>query len=233
MQRIFDVVHGYLQANRRPVLMLVLILGAWALGAISPGMAAMGGVVLGLGWSNTLTFQTAVGTLFNTFTVAKSVINATNLVALLPNTLYVGKKYRVTVRGALSNIVTTPGTVTFQIMMGAIVVWTSGPIQLNATAHTLLPFNLVVDLRCDSIGAGVAAKFLGMGILQGIQFTLTAGQVDAVNTAGAFAVPATAPAVGTGFDSTIQNLLDFWTGFSISNAGNGVQLYDYMVEELN
>jgi hypothetical protein len=39
--------------------------------------------------------------------------------------------------------------------------------------------------------------------------------------------------VGTGFDSTIANLLDFWTAFSISNAGNGVQVYDYTVEELN
>ncbi len=219
-----------------PLLVCAFVL-CWAamLGVLGPLATVFGGgMLLGLGqYSNILTTQTAVGTLFNTYTTAKTVINATNLVQLPPNYLYIGKKLRVTVKGGLSNIVTTPGTVTFQIMMGSIVAWTSGAIQLNATAHTLLPFTLVVDLRCDSIGSGTAAKFLGMGVLSGIQFTLTAGQTDAANTAGAFQVPATAPAVGTGFDSTIANLLDFWVGFSISNAGNGVQLYDYTVEELN
>jgi hypothetical protein len=186
-----------------------------------------------LGFCNILTSQRAAGTLFNTYTVAKSVINPTELVQLPPNWWYVGKRVRVTVRGALSNIVTTPGTVAFQIMMGNIVVWTSGNIQMNATAHVLLPFELVVDLRCDSIGSGAVAKLFGMGTLKGIQFTLTAGQVDATNTPGCFQVPVTAPAVGTGFDSTIANLIDFWVGFSINNAGNGVQVMDYAVEELN
>lgn len=214
---------------------LMVILAAGFLGLLGPLAALAGGVVaLGVGqYSNILTTQVAAGTSFGTFTTAKTVINATNLVQLPPNYLYTGKKLRVTVRGGLSNIVTTPGTVTFQIMMGSIVAWTSGAIQMNATAHTLLPFTLQVDLRCDSIGSGTAAKFMGMGTLQGVQFTLTAAQVDAVNTAGCYAVPATAPAVGTGFDSTIANLLDFWVGFSISNGGNVVQVQDYTVEELN
>jgi hypothetical protein len=180
-----------------------------------------------------LSSQSAVGTSFGTFTTAKSVINATDLVTLPSNWFRIGSKLRIKVSGGLSNIVTTPGTVTFQIMMGTIVAWTSGAIQLNATAHTLLPFNLEVTMRVDSIGSGTAAKFLGMGIVNGIMFTNTAAQVDAVNTTGEFPVPATAPAVGTGFDSTIANILDFWTGFSISNSGNAVQIYDYTVEQLS
>lgn len=180
-----------------------------------------------------IAFQRAAGTLFNTYTTAKSVINPTELVTLPPNYLEVGKRFQTTVGAALSNIITTPGTVTFQIMMGSIVAWTSGAIQLNATAHTLLPMRLVVDWRVDTIGSGTTAKLLGMGTLQGIHFTLTAGQVDAVNVPGAFSVPATAPAVGTGFDSTISNILDFWVGFSISNAGNGIQVFDYVVESVN
>jgi hypothetical protein len=234
MKQFRDTLEGLVRANLIALISIAILLSAMALGLVSPTAAALGGAMLGLGqYSNILTTQSAAGTLFNTYTAAKTVINATNLVQLPPNYLYVGKKLRVTVRGGLSNIVTTPGTVTFQIMMGNIVAWTSGAVQLNATAHTLLPFTLSVDLRCDSIGSGVTAKFMGMGTLQGIHFTLTAGQVDNVNAPGAFAVPATAPAVGTGFDSTIANLLDFWTAFSISNAGNGVQVYDYTVEELN
>lgn len=205
-----------------------------ALGTMSPMLGLLGGgAMLGLGYVQPLAWARAVGTLFNTYTAAKTVINQTELVQLPPNYWTVGKCMRVTVRGALSNIVTTPGTCVFQVMMGTIVAWTSGNIQLNATAHVLLPFELVVDLRCDTIGTGTIAKLLGQGRLNGIHFTLTAAQVDAVNTPGSFMVPATAPAVGTGFDSTIANLLDFWVGFSISNVGNGVQVYQYMVEEMN
>ncbi len=176
-----------------------------------------------------LTAQTKAGTLYNTYTTAKSVINPEDLVTLPPNYDRVGSRFQIKVAGGLSNIVTTPGTVSFQVMMGTIVAWTSGAIQMNATAHTLLPFKLEVTLRQDSTGNGTAAKFIGQGWLNGIQFTNTAAQTDAVNTTGMFPVPATAPAVGTGFDSTISNILDFWTGFSISNAGNGVQIYDYEV----
>jgi hypothetical protein len=45
--------------------------------------------------------------------------------------------------------------------------------------------------------------------------------------------PATAPALGTAFDSTVANILDLWAGFTISNAGNGVQIQQYMVELLS
>lgn len=175
--------------------------------------------------------QRAVGTLFNTYTTAKTVLNQTELVTLPPNYLNVGSKLRVRARGGLSNIVTTPGTVTFQIMMGTIVAWSSGAIQMSTTAHTLIPFYLETILRVDTIGTGTTAKFLGMGKLNGIMFTVGAG-ADSTTVVGDFPVPATAPAVGTGFDSTISNILDFYVGFSISNAGNGVQLYDYEVEQL-
>lgn len=179
-----------------------------------------------------LTSQRAVGTLFNTFTTAKTVLNQTELVTLPANYLKIGSKLRVRVAGGLSNIVTTPGTVTFQVMMGSIVAFTTGAIQMSTTAHTLIPFWLDVVLRTDSIGTGTTAKFLGMGKLNGIMFTVGAG-ADSTTVVGEFPVPATAPAVGTGFDSTIANILDFWTGFSISNAGNGVQLYDYEAEQLS
>lgn len=183
-----------------------------------------------------LTSQRAAGTLYNTYTTAKSVINAANLYEFGRNQLCAGAKLRIKVWGGLSNITVTPGTITFQVMLGTIAApiaaWSSGAVQLNATAHTLLPFDLEVTLRVDSEGSGTTAKLIGGGKINGIMFTLTAAQVDAVNTPGLFPVPATAPAVGTGFDSTIANLLDFFVGFSISNAANGIQVYDYTVEQL-
>lgn len=182
-------------------------------------------------FSQVLTSQRSAGTLFNTYTTAKTVINQDNLVTLPPNYCTVGTKFRVKAWGGLSNIVTTPGTVTFQIMMGTIVAWTSGAIQMSTTAHTLIPFDLETTLRVDTIGTSTTAKTIGGGKLNGIMFTVGAG-ADSTTVVGEFPLPATAPAVGTGFDSTISNILDFWVGFSISNSGNGVQLYDYTVEQL-
>lgn len=59
--------------------------------------------------------------------------------------------------------------------------------------------------------------------------TNTAGQTDGANTMTAINAPATAPAVGTGFDSTAAAALDLWAGFSISNSGNGIQIQQYHV----
>lgn len=181
----------------------------------------------------TLVSQNIAGTQFGAFTTAKTVIPPICLIQFPPNFLYVGKRFRTTVRGGLSTLVTTPGTITFQIMIGSVIAWTSGAIQMNATAHTLLPFTLVIDWRVVSIGNGTIATIIGMGTLNGIQFTLTAGQTDAANTGGSFSVPATAPAAGTGFDSTIANVLDFFAGFSINNAANLIQVQFYDVESLN
>jgi len=184
-------------------------------------------------WQETLVVQSVVGTLFDTYTTAKTVIPATALYTFGPNYFSEGKALRITVMGSLKNIVTTPGTVTMQVMLGSIVVFTTGAIQLNATAHAVLPFWLDVLLTCRAIGVTTSANFMGQGRLQGIQPTLTAAQVDAVNTGGIYSAPATVPAVGTGFDSTIANILDFWTGFSISNVGNGIRVEQYLVEALN
>lgn len=188
------------------------------------------------GWNQTLVTQRTAGTLFNTYTTAKTVINQQDLYGFYANYFQLGSKLRVTVNGAMSSLVTTPGTVTFQVMLGSIVAWTSGAVQLNATAHTTLPFKLVIDLTCqltNTAVGGAVAKFFGTGQLTGLMFTLTAGQTDSAQGHQTIMVPQTAPALGTAFDSTISQNLDFWVGFSISNAANGVRIDQYDVEALN
>jgi hypothetical protein len=188
------------------------------------------------GWVQGFTRQTASGTLFNTYTTAKTVINQQSLFGVPGNALVPGDSLTITAMGAISNIATTPGTVTFQIMMGTVVAWTSGAIQLNATAHTTLPFRLQVELTVQLINTtvgGAVAKFMGFGILTGVMFTKTAAQTDGANSETVIMVPVTAPAQGTAFDSTVANNVDFWVGFSISNAGNGVQIHQYRVDSNN
>ena len=184
-------------------------------------------------FQETLVAQSIAGTAFNTFTTAKSVIPPICLFQLPPNYLYVGKVFRVKVKGSISNIVTTPGTITFQINMGAIAAWSSGALQLNATAHTTLPFDMMVLVTVRAIGNATSANVIGIGTISGMMFTNTAGQVDSLNGVPTLMVPMTAPAVGTGFDSTIAQTLDLFAGFSISNIGNQVQIQEYIVEALN
>ena len=184
-------------------------------------------------WSQVIANQIAAGTSLNTYTTAKSVINPQALVSLPPNYLFPGKQLRVTAVMGISNVVTSQRTFTFQVMCGTIVVWTSGAITTTTTAHTLIPAKLVVDLRVDSVGSGTAAKFLGQGILTGQMWVYSGATADSTAGLATLMVPNTTPAVGTGFDSTIANVLDFWVGLSASESTTGLQVFEYYVEDLN
>lgn len=175
----------------------------------------------------TIATQPAAGTLFNTYTTAKSVINPTALYTFQPNELTLGTELEIDVGMAISNVVTSQRTFTFQVMMGSIVVWTSGAITTNTASHVLIPSTLKIGLRLDSVGSGTTAKFLGMGVLSGVMWVVSGATGDPVLTHAQLQVPFTAPAVGTGFDSTIANVLDFWVGLSASEATTGIQIYKY------
>ena len=180
-----------------------------------------------------LTTQHVVGTDHNTFTTAKSVINAQALFTIPANWWAIGKCVDIKIDASLSNIITTPGTVTFQVMMGSIIVLTSGNMVLNDTAHDDLPFGMDIRLTCRAIGSGTSANLMGQMWLKGVHLTLTADQTDDTNLSGVFAGPKTAPAVGTGFNSEIDNVLDFFVGFQTSNAGNGIIIQQYSVTAHN
>jgi hypothetical protein len=184
-------------------------------------------------WQETLVTQVAAGSSFGTFTTAKTVINPQALYVLPAGFFTIGKRLRISVWGGIGTLVTTPGTITFQVMIGSVIAFTTGAIQLNATAHTNLPFQLTIDLTCRAVGNSTNANLMGQGTINSKVVTVTAGQTDGANTNSVILVPATAPAVGTGFDSTIANILDFWAGFSISDAANTIKIEQYTVEALN
>lgn len=185
------------------------------------------------GWQESLAWQRAAGSLLATYTTAKSVINPDALVTLPPNFFEAGRMLRLQVTGAISNIVTTPGLINFQVKVGSVAAFDTGNIQLNATAHVTLPFWLDLLLTCRAIGSGSAANLIGLAQVTGRMFTMTAGQTDSAQDMPTILAPAIAPAVGTGFDSSIANILDFWSGFTIANAGNGVQIHQYRVTSPN
>ena len=184
-------------------------------------------------WVEMIAQQNTAGTLLNTYTTAKSVINNNALVTLPPNWWQIGKQIRIKVQGNISNVTTSQRTFTFQVMMGSIVVWTSGAILTTTTAHTTIPFDLEILLRCDIVGSGTTAKLMGQGLLRGIMFVISGAVADPTAGVGTIMCPNSVMAVGAGFDSTIANILDFWVGLSASESTTGIQVQHYTVESLN
>ncbi len=184
-------------------------------------------------WQETLVSQDAAGTLFNTYTTSKTIINPQALYTTTANkTFKPGKKFSILVQGAISNVVTTPGTITFEVKIGSVIAFTTGAIQLSTTAHTTLPFWLEIMLTCRAVGSSTSANLMGQGRIESICVARTA-VADGTQTHTVLTVPTTAPAVGTGFDTTIANIWDLWAGFSINDAGNGVQIQQYEIVARN
>lgn len=183
-------------------------------------------------WQETLVAQTAAGTALNTFTTPVSLLPAQALFTFPAGFFTVGRLVRITATGSISNIVTTPGNIVFQAMLGAVIAFTTGNLPLSTTAHTTLPFFLSVLLTCRSVGSGTSATLLGQGTLIS-QCVARTAVADEAYTSAALTVPQTAPAVGTGFDSTAAQQLDLFGGFTISDVGNQLQVHQYLVESLN
>lgn len=179
-------------------------------------------------WKETLVASVADGTAL-TAAAAASAIPATALITIPPNWWYVGRMMRLSAQGRISNVVTTPGTARFDVRHSAISIFDTGAQALNTTAKTNVPWWLEILLTCRSIGSGTAATIMGMA-----QFTTESIIASAAAGAGGIAtvlLPAGAPAVGSGFDSTIANIMDF--RFTQTVATGSLTVHQYNVEALN
>lgn len=163
------------------------------------------------------------GTPLSNSNTATSVLPAAAKAVLPGGYWTVGKALRLTAKGILSNIVTTPGTLTLEVRFGSTVVWSSGAVSLNAAAKTNVSFTLDLLLTCRAVGA--SANLIGVG-------TLTSESVvgAAAGTGLPASLPASAPAVGNNFDSTVAQTLDLFGTFSIANAGNAMQVLEFSLE---
>lgn len=179
----------------------------------------------------------AAGTLYNTYTTAKSVLNSatataasTGVITLPANFFQIGARLEIDIDAGVSNRVTGPDTFTVQVMVGTVIAFTSGAINLTTTAHTTLPCHGRIILTCRSVGNGTLATLMGTSYWNGQMVSQLASQADNLAGTGNTTAPLTAPAVGAGFDSTIPNTLDLWVAQSVSNAGNGIQIQQYSVK---
>lgn len=164
-----------------------------------------------------------------TGTTAASILPATAKISLPANFLEVGRKLRLRASGRISNIVTTPGTLTLDARLAGVVAFDGGAMQLNAVAKTNVTWLLDMLLTCRAAGNGTIAKVIGTGMWT--SESVVGSAVPGTGGSGSLLLPASAPAVGTGFDSTAAVSVDLFGKFSLS--GNSLTLHDYELVSLN
>lgn len=175
-------------------------------------------------WQETLITSQVDGSALTASTTATSLLPAAAKFTLPSNFYVIGKTIRVTVTGRITTV-TTPGTLTLTINHGATVVATSGALTINTAAQTNDTFMVVWYLTCRAIGA--SANLMHVGTV--LSRALVGG---VASTALPEMIPDTAPAVGSNFDSTATQVVDFVGTWSINNA-DSIQVHQYILEALN
>lgn len=141
----------------------------------------------------------------------------------------VGQSIRIRAHGRISNIVTTPGTITIDVRFGAIIVATSAAIQLNAVAKTNVSWWLDWVLTARALGSGTTANLMHNGFWK--SESVVGSPTPAVGGAGELSLQQSAPAVGTGFSTVGSNAVDLFAKFSLT--GNSIQCHYYTLESLS
>ncbi|MES1205014.1 MAG: hypothetical protein ABUS79_03675 [Pseudomonadota bacterium] len=169
------------------------------------------------------------GTALANTTTGASIIPASAKYTILPNDC--PKRMRVEASGRISH--TASAAITFEFRLGPtsnIIVATSPAFALNATGKTNVTWRLYWDFVLRSIGASTSATLLHTG---GWSSEAVVGSaVPASGGVGTLLIPATAPAVGTGFDSTVANIADLQADWAGANASNTIQLHTYDLWDL-
>ena len=179
-------------------------------------------------WQETLTASYVDGPALSS-TAAASIIPTQNKITLPSGFWVLGKTIRIRGMARCSNIATTPGTLTLDVRVAAVIAYTA-TMQLSTTVHTTLPLAFELLLTCRAVGTGTSANLMGSGTATSQTLSLTA-VADSATTPATLLAPNVTPVVGTGFDSTLANTLDMFGTFSLT--GNGLTLQQYVVESLN
>lgn len=179
-------------------------------------------------WEETLIAAQVDGSPLSNSTSATSIIPGAAKYTLPANYFDVGRALQIIATGRVSNIVTSPGTLTLDVRLGGIIVFNGGAVSLNAVAKTNVSWRFETILTCRTIGTSTTATLIGGG-------TLTSESVvgAAAGTTVTASLPAATPAVGTGFDSTTALVVDLFATFNTANAGNALTLHQYVLRSLN
>lgn len=181
-------------------------------------------------WVETLVASQVDGSALTNTTTATSILPASSKIILPAGFIdRLGKGLRIRASGRVSNVVTTPGTLTLDVRFGSTTVFTGGAMNLNATAQTNATWELDLELLARAVGT--SASLLGVGSWR--SRSVVGSVAAASGGVGTLLLPDTAPAAGTTFDSTQSQTVDLFATWSIANASNSITLHNFTIQALN
>lgn len=147
---------------------------------------------------------------------------------ILPNNYWtIGKQWRVKLAGRVSCAVTTPGTFRIDFRTGpsgTIIAFDTGALNLNVVAKTTVPWRLDVDLTCRAVGSGTSSNLFGIG--RWTSEAVVGAPLPSAGGNGVLMCPVGAPAVGTGFDNTAANAVDWFFTQTVATGSMTVHQYE-------
>lgn len=147
---------------------------------------------------------------------------------ILPNNYWtIGKKWHVVMAGRISCAVTTPGTARIDFRTGpsgTIIAFDSGALNLNIVAKVTVPWKFELDLTCRAVGTGTSSTLFGLGNFS--SEAVIASPLPSAGGNGSLLCPVGTPAVGTGFDNTAANAVDFFFTQTVATGSFTVHQYE-------
>lgn len=174
-----------------------------------------------------LASASADGAALTASTTATSILHGSGKATIPAGSLQVGSVIKATLRGRMSNVVTTPGTLTLDMRFGSVVISSLGALNLNTTANTNASFEAEIIAVIRALGTGTSANALVTARVT--SRCLVGSAAVAAGGNQTIILPDTAPAVGTGFDSSASQLVDVFATWSLNNA-NSIQVHQSFIE---
>ena len=175
-----------------------------------------------------LAANTLDGAALTNSVAATSILPVSAGCAIPGGTLQVGSHLKITLRGRISTLVTTPGTLTLDLRLGGIVASGFGAINLNTVAQTNAAWEATFIATVRSIGSGAAATALCTADF--ISRAIVGSPAVTAGSAGEVMLPDTAPAVGAGFDSTLALSVNVFATWSVASVSNSIQVHQALIE---
>lgn len=171
-------------------------------------------------WNQTLARSVESGTALANTVTATSILPAAERLNVPSNLWEYGSRFRVILGGKISTASSSPGTFTLDCRVGSVIVFTATTPTLQ-TSQANVTWKAEIFLTVQQRGAGTATQLMGIG------------EFKSAAVSGLAMLPATSPALGTGFDNTVSGYFDCFGTWSVASASNTITVNDFELAFLN
>jgi len=186
------------------------------------------------GYRTTHITSQMVGTAVTNTTTPTSILPGGAIYSFLANFFDVaGVTIEWDVRGIITSPVTPGGTLTLDARLGAVIIFTSQAITLNATAMTNQTFifrGKSTLQQIDTAAGGTTATFKSVAEFISRDISGVGASPGAVGT---LLCPETSPAAGTGFDMTGSQAFNIFATWQVALSTYSIQSHLFTLESLN